>query len=150
MAVQIDKTAPGGVRLAVAIVGNRNAGKSTLLNRLTGQDVSIVSDQPGTTTDAVAKAFELIPVGPVCFYDTAGLDDAGELGVYEFAEVIDALEQTLLFALADQYDNLRLARDCIAQASAVDRAELQLLGLVDRAQQPEHAAVQSPNESPLF
>lgn len=80
MAVQIDKTAPGGVRLSVAIVGNRNAGKSTLLNRLTGQDVSIVSDQPGTTTDAVAKAFELIPVGPVCFYDTAGLDDAGELG----------------------------------------------------------------------
>jgi len=69
-----------GQRSVIAIIGNRNAGKSTLLNKITEQDVSIVSDTPGTTTDAIAKAYELIPAGPVTFYDTAGLDDEGELG----------------------------------------------------------------------
>ncbi len=69
-----------GLRAAVAIIGNRNAGKSTLLNRITGQEVSIVSAAKGTTTDAVVKTYELIPAGPISFYDTAGLDDEGELG----------------------------------------------------------------------
>ncbi|MCM1324250.1 MAG: [FeFe] hydrogenase H-cluster maturation GTPase HydF [Acetobacter sp.] len=69
-----------GMRTTVAIVGNRNAGKSTLLNRITGQEVSIVSETLGTTTDAVIKTYELIPAGPISFYDTAGLDDEGELG----------------------------------------------------------------------
>lgn len=69
-----------GLRAAVAIIGNRNAGKSTLLNRITGQEVSIVSETKGTTTDAVMKTYELIPAGPISFYDTAGLDDEGELG----------------------------------------------------------------------
>ena len=74
------KKAPRGVRLVIAIVGRRNAGKSSLINSMTGQEIAIVSDQPGTTTDPVAKAYELLPVGPVTFYDTAGLDDTGELG----------------------------------------------------------------------
>ena len=80
MGTELNTNVPAGMRLTVAIIGNRNAGKSTLLNRIVGQEVSIVSDEPGTTTDAVAKAYELIPVGPVSFYDTAGLDDEGELG----------------------------------------------------------------------
>lgn len=70
-----------GMRPVIAIIGNRNAGKSTLLNRIIGQDVSIVSPKKGTTTDAVVKTYELIPAGPVSFYDTAGLDDEGELGM---------------------------------------------------------------------
>jgi [FeFe] hydrogenase H-cluster maturation GTPase HydF len=57
-----------------------NVGKSTIINKLTGQDVSIVSEQPGTTTDPVAKRYELIPVGPVTIYDTAGYDDDTTLG----------------------------------------------------------------------
>jgi [FeFe] hydrogenase H-cluster maturation GTPase HydF len=72
--------APRGVRLVIALVGRRNAGKSSLINALTGQDTAIVSDTPGTTTDPVAKPYELLPLGPVTFYDTAGLDDRGELG----------------------------------------------------------------------
>lgn len=72
--------APRALRCAIAIVGRRNAGKSSLINALTGQDVAIVSPQAGTTTDAVAKPYELLPLGPVTFYDTAGLDDEGELG----------------------------------------------------------------------
>lgn len=71
---------PRGERLVLTIIGKRNAGKSSLINALTGQNISIVSDIPGTTTDPVAKAYELIPIGPVTIYDTAGIDDSGELG----------------------------------------------------------------------
>lgn len=69
-----------GLRLQVAIFGRRNVGKSSLLNALTDQPVSIVSDHPGTTTDPVDKAMELLPLGPVLFIDTAGIDDMGALG----------------------------------------------------------------------
>ena len=72
--------APKGVRMVITLVGRRNAGKSSLINALSGQDTAIVSDHPGTTTDPVAKHYELLPLGPVTFYDTAGLDDEGELG----------------------------------------------------------------------
>jgi len=72
--------APRGVRLVIALAGRRNAGKSSLINALTGQETAIVSDTPGTTTDPVAKHYELLPLGPVTFYDTAGLDDEGVLG----------------------------------------------------------------------
>ena len=71
---------PKGLRTHIGIFGRRNAGKSTLINALTGQAVSIVSEQPGTTTDPVEKAFELAPLGPVLFIDTAGFDDVGALG----------------------------------------------------------------------
>jgi [FeFe] hydrogenase H-cluster maturation GTPase HydF len=72
--------APKGIRLHIGIFGRRNAGKSTLLNSLTRQYTSIVSDTAGTTTDPVEKPMELLPVGPVVFIDTAGIDDVGELG----------------------------------------------------------------------
>ncbi len=74
------ETAPRGERLNIGLFGRRNVGKSSLLNALCGQSVSIVSDTAGTTTDAVSKIYELIPVGPVTFFDTAGVDDTGDIG----------------------------------------------------------------------
>ncbi|MFA7057771.1 MAG: [FeFe] hydrogenase H-cluster maturation GTPase HydF [Candidatus Cloacimonadales bacterium] len=71
---------PRGERLVLTLIGKRNVGKSSLINALTGQDISIVSDTPGTTTDPVAKAYELLPLGAVTIYDTAGIDDVGDLG----------------------------------------------------------------------
>ena len=71
---------PRGMRSVISVIGRTNVGKSSLLNAITGMEVSIVSDVSGTTTDAVAKPYELVPVGPVIFYDTAGLDDNTELG----------------------------------------------------------------------
>ncbi len=71
---------PKGNRLHIGIFGRRNAGKSSLLNAVTGQNVAIVSDTPGTTADPVEKTMELLPLGPVTFIDTAGIDDEGELG----------------------------------------------------------------------
>lgn len=74
------KTSPRGLRLHIGLFGRRNVGKSSLLNALTRQEVSIVSDVAGTTTDPVEKPMELLPMGPVLFIDTAGVDDTGALG----------------------------------------------------------------------
>ena len=71
---------PSAERIHIGIFGKRNAGKSSLINAIAGQPVSIVSDQKGTTTDPVKKAMELLPLGPVVLTDTPGLDDSGELG----------------------------------------------------------------------
>lgn len=71
---------PNANRLHIGFFGMRNAGKSSLVNALTGQEISLVSDYAGTTTDPVKKAMELLPLGPVLIIDTPGLDDVGELG----------------------------------------------------------------------
>ena len=71
---------PKGFRLHIGLFGRRNVGKSSLLNAMTRQGVSIVSDTAGTTTDPVEKPMELLPIGPVLFIDTAGIDDTGSLG----------------------------------------------------------------------
>ncbi|MDA8229262.1 MAG: 50S ribosome-binding GTPase, partial [Desulfitobacterium hafniense] len=73
-------TTPKGNRLHIAIFGRRNAGKSSLINALTNQDIAVVSEVPGTTTDPVFKAMEILPIGPVMLIDTAGIDDVGDLG----------------------------------------------------------------------
>lgn len=92
----MEKT-PKGLRLHIAIFGRRNVGKSSILNALTRQEVSIVSEIAGTTTDPVEKTMELLPIGPVLFIDTAGLDDSGALGdlrikksykVFERADIV--------------------------------------------------------------
>lgn len=72
--------APKGLRLHIGLFGKRNAGKSSLINALTCQEIALVSDVAGTTTDPVEKPYELQPVGPVVLIDTAGIDDVGELG----------------------------------------------------------------------
>jgi [FeFe] hydrogenase H-cluster maturation GTPase HydF len=71
---------PSGERVHIGIFGKRNAGKSSIINALTGQSLAIVADVPGTTTDPVQKAMELLPLGPVVMIDTPGLDDEGALG----------------------------------------------------------------------
>lgn len=90
---------PRGSRLHIAIFGRRNAGKSSLINALTNQDIAIVSDVPGTTTDPVYKSMEILPVGPVVVIDTAGIDDVGELGELRVKKTIDVLKKTDLMIL---------------------------------------------------
>ncbi len=70
---------PNANRLHIALFGKRNSGKSSLINALTGQDIALVSDTPGTTTDLVQKAMEIHGIGPCLFIDTPGFDDEGEL-----------------------------------------------------------------------
>ena len=85
---------PKGHRLHIAFFGRRNVGKSSLLNALTRQQVSIVSPVAGTTTDPVEKPMELLPLGPVLFIDTAGIDDTGELGALRVQKTREVLERT--------------------------------------------------------
>ncbi len=85
---------PRSERLHIAILGRRNAGKSSLINALTGQDIALVSPVKGTTTDPVYKAMELLPIGPVVLIDTAGLDDKGELGELRKKRTLAVLNKT--------------------------------------------------------
>ena len=97
---------PKGLRLQIGIFGRRNAGKSSLLNAVTRQQVSIVSDVPGTTTDPVEKAMELLPLGPVLFIDTAGIDDEGALGgmrVERTKKVFDRADVAIIVSAPGQW-----------------------------------------------
>ncbi len=94
----MEKT-PLSLRKHISIFGLTNAGKSTLFNAILGQDVSIVSDVSGTTTDPVIKSMELIPYGPVALVDTAGLGDASELGEAREKKTKDILSRTDLVLL---------------------------------------------------
>ncbi|OIO03410.1 MAG: [FeFe] hydrogenase H-cluster maturation GTPase HydF [Desulfovibrionaceae bacterium CG1_02_65_16] len=85
---------PKGLRLHIGIYGRRNVGKSSLLNALVGQQVAIVSQTPGTTTDPVEKTLELAPLGPVVFIDTAGIDDEGALGELRKERALKVLDRT--------------------------------------------------------
>ena len=82
------------MRLHIGIFGKTNAGKSSFLNKITGQDMSIVSEVAGTTTDVVEKSMELLPVGPVTFLDTAGLDDKTELSGQRIEKTLKIINRT--------------------------------------------------------
>ena len=100
-----------GNRLHIGLFGRRNAGKSSLINALTGQSVATVSSVPGTTTDPVYKAMELHGIGPVVFIDTAGFDDEGELGRLRVEKTEQAARETdialLLFSGLDMAEELK-------------------------------------------
>lgn len=85
---------PSGERIHIGLFGCRNAGKSSLINALSGQNLAVVSEIAGTTTDPVSKAMELLPLGPVVLIDTAGLDDEGPLGSLRVQKSWQALNKT--------------------------------------------------------
>lgn len=87
-------TTPSAERTHIGIFGRRNAGKSSLINALTGQSLAIVSEVKGTTTDPVLKAMELLPLGPVVMIDTPGLDDEGNLGALRIQKAYQILNKT--------------------------------------------------------
>ena len=85
---------PQSERVHISFFGRRNAGKSSLMNAIAGQPVSLVSDIPGTTTDPVRKTMEILPLGPVVLLDTAGLDDEGELGAMRVERTQEVIRET--------------------------------------------------------
>lgn len=104
---------PTANRMHIAFFGKTNSGKSTLINTLTGQNISLVSPVSGTTTDPVRKAMELLPIGPVVLIDTAGLDDTSELGPQRIQKTDEIIKKTdlavLVIASGDR--NLALERE---------------------------------------
>ena len=85
---------PRGERVHLALFGKRNSGKSRVINAITGQDLAIVSEVKGTTTDPVFKSMEILPIGPCVIIDTAGIDDAGELGELRIKKTLEVLDIT--------------------------------------------------------
>lgn len=90
---------PRGERIHIALFGKRNAGKSSIINALTKQDIAVVSDVLGTTTDPVYKSMELLPLGPIVIIDTAGIDDDGALGKLRIDKTYEVLNKTDLAIL---------------------------------------------------
>lgn len=95
---------PKGLRRHIAILGRRNAGKSSLINCLAGQEIAIVSEHAGTTTDPVEKTMELAPLGPVVLIDTAGIDDVGDLGEKRVARTLAILRRADLAVIVAEGD----------------------------------------------
>ena len=95
-----------GLRLQIGFFGKRNAGKSSLMNKITGQEISVVSNVKGTTTDVVEKSMELLPVGPVTFLDTAGIDDIGEIGSLRVEKTKKALLKCDVVVFAVDFETL--------------------------------------------
>ncbi len=95
---------PKSNRLHIGIFGKRNVGKSSLINKLTNQDISIVSDIAGTTTDSVEKSMEFLPLGPVVFIDTAGVDDVGVLGEQRIQKTQKVFDRTDIAVIVCDYE----------------------------------------------
>ena len=128
---------PRGLRLHIGLFGRRNVGKSSLLNALTRQQVSIVSPIAGTTTDPVEKPMELQPLGPVVFIDTAGLDDTGALGEQRVQRTRLALQRTdvlLLVATADGWGAPE--EDLLAELATTSTPVIVVLNKADLAPPP--------------
>ena len=90
---------PSADRVHIGFFGRRNAGKSSIVNKVTGQELAVVSDVKGTTTDPVSKAMELLPMGPVVIIDTPGIDDEGYLGelrVLKAKQVLNRVDVAVL------------------------------------------------------
>lgn len=129
---------PQANRLHIALFGRRNAGKSSLINALTNQEIALVSEVPGTTTDPVFKAMELLPLGPVVLIDTAGLDDDGPLGelrVQRTRRILSSADLAVLVIDAETgvgpYEQqlvFRIRQEGLPMVAFVNKADLQPLG----------------------
>lgn len=132
---------PRADRLHIGLFGKRNSGKSSLINALTGQQLALVSDTPGTTADPVFKAMELHPIGPVVFIDTAGFDDEGDLGELRVQKTREILPQTdLALVIIDDQSalarNLDEERRWIIDFSEKDIPVIAVLSKRERLRQP--------------
>lgn len=131
---------PKGNRLHIALLGRTNVGKSSLLNLMLGQNIAITSPVAGTTTDVVEKAMELLPLGPVLFLDTAGLDDISELSgarLEKTAKVFDRADVIILVTEADTWTDFEQA--VLAEAQARKIPMLVVINKIDlQKPSPEH------------
>jgi small GTP-binding protein len=93
-------------RLHIGIFGKTNVGKSSLINKITGQDISIVSEIAGTTTDVVEKSMELLPIGAVNFLDTAGIDDKSSLGSERINKTLKIINRVDIAVIVCDYNGI--------------------------------------------
>lgn len=129
---------PKGQRLHVAVMGRTNVGKSTLVNLIAGQDVSITSPVPGTTTDVVEKAMELLPVGPVVLLDTGGLDDTSVLGGARVERAMKVLDRADIVVLVREWGREHAVEsEVISRAGAANIPVITVYNKADLCSPPE-------------
>jgi len=133
------QTTPKGFRLHIGIFGRRNVGKSSLLNAITRQHVSIVSDFAGTTTDPVEKPMELLPLGPVLFIDTAGIDDDGALGAMRIAATRRTFDRTELGVIVSDGGWGTFEEQLLDELTARNITTIVVFNKCDTAHPPEAA-----------
>ena len=121
-------------RLQIAIFGKRNAGKSSILNAVTGQSLAIVSETKGTTTDPVYKAMEILPLGPCMFIDTPGLDDKGELGKKRVEKAVQVLNRTDIALVV--IDITTLEEETLSGKRGLPQKEAEILSLIEEKKLP--------------
>ena len=129
-------TTPSAERTHIGIFGRRNAGKSSLINALTGQSLAIVSDVKGTTTDPVLKAMELLPLGPVVMIDTPGIDDEGNLGSMRVQKAFQILNKTDLALLVIDSLSGPSHEDAVTLAH-IQKKEIPFLVVLNKSDQIE-------------
>ena len=122
---------PSANRLHIALFGRRNSGKSSLINALTGQDIALVSDIPGTTTDPVSKAIELHGIGPCVIIDTPGFDDEGTLGEMRIERTLKAIERTDIALLLCEDKDLQEEKAWMQQLKAKNIPVILILNKAD-------------------
>jgi [FeFe] hydrogenase H-cluster maturation GTPase HydF len=123
---------PSASRLQIGIFGKRNAGKSSFINALTGQNLAIVSEIPGTTTDPVAKTMEIRGLGPVLVYDTAGMDDVGSLGEKRVARTREVMRKVDMALIITTYVTFNSTDIALAdELKAAGRAVIVIFNKVD-------------------
>ena len=123
-----------GDRVHIAILGRRNAGKSSIINAITGQELAIVSDIKGTTTDPVSKAMEILPLGPCLLIDTPGIDDKGELGTKRIEKTIKVLAKTDIAIIVTDISSLT-CRDLNSQYGMSPEEE-HIIALIEEKKLP--------------
>lgn len=121
---------PSANRLHIGLFGKRNSGKSALINAITGQQIALVSDVPGTTTDPVYKSMEIHGIGPCVLIDTAGFDDEGELGAMRVARTQRALERTELAIVV--FDTADIQQEC-AWVAQLRAKKIPVLAVISKA-----------------
>ena len=119
---------PSSDRIHIGFFGRRNAGKSSIVNAVTGQELAVVSEIKGTTTDPVQKAMELLPMGPAVIIDTPGIDDSGELGELRIRKTRQVLNKTDVAVLV------------VDGTAGISEAERQLAGLFQEKRSEEHTS----------
>lgn len=143
---------PRSNRLHIAFYGRRNAGKSSLINLVTGQQTALVSEHAGTTTDPVIKSMELLPLGPIAVIDTAGLDDEGDLGALRIGrskEMMDRTDLAVLVIAADTAGDTSREREWLAELRARKTAVIGTLNKTDKLAADEAEALRAKLEAEL-
>ncbi|MCR1934898.1 [FeFe] hydrogenase H-cluster maturation GTPase HydF [Clostridium tepidum] len=145
-------TTPNANRIHITFIGKTNSGKSSLMNAIIGQDISIVSSIEGTTTDPVSKAMEFIPLGPVLFTDTAGLDDNTKLGKIRVKKTLNTLSKTdfAIYVMSAEDIDMNLYKKTINKLKEQNISYITVINKIDTIEKNKIDSIKKIIKNPIF